>query len=383
MKIGISVVTYYPEKNGVQFVTQSLAEGLVKTGQDVTVITKLFSDCDNETCINGVKVIRCDIRNKNMFHFGDKKQFHQLLLELSKEVEVMVFVCLESVAADWALSILDDIKCQKILYMHGMHRFQWEKIDFKSCRNFIYKILRDLRWGIFYKANERRIAKFDKVIHLHEQDDAFRLFEKKYPGKNYVLENFAEDMFFEKVQREQTVSDYFIYISNYHPGKNQMLLLKAIYLMKNDFKLVFVGSQANDYFYKLIELKDKLDIQYNVKKKVEFLYNIDRKEFPHLLQNAYAYIMTSKREVFPITVVEAMASGIPYISTDVGIVKYLPGGIITESNEADIARNMDELLEDKMKYQRLKEAAEQYAENNLIYSKYISKFEKIISDNKV
>lgn len=43
MKIGISVVTYYPEKNGVQFVTQSLAEGLVKTGQDVTVITKLFS----------------------------------------------------------------------------------------------------------------------------------------------------------------------------------------------------------------------------------------------------------------------------------------------------------------------------------------------------
>ena len=45
MKICISVVTYFPEQNGVQFVTQNLAEGLVKNGHEVTVLTRSFRKC--------------------------------------------------------------------------------------------------------------------------------------------------------------------------------------------------------------------------------------------------------------------------------------------------------------------------------------------------
>ena len=44
-------------------------------------------------------------------------------------------------------------------------------------------------------------------------------------------------------------------------------------------------------------------------------------------------MMTSKWEAFPISIIEAMASGIPFISTDVGIVKFLDGGIIAKSEE--------------------------------------------------
>ena len=39
MKILITVSTYYPKNDGVQNVTQYLAEGLCKLGNDVTVIT--------------------------------------------------------------------------------------------------------------------------------------------------------------------------------------------------------------------------------------------------------------------------------------------------------------------------------------------------------
>ena len=34
--------------------------------------------------------------------------------------------------------------------------------------------------------------------------------------------------------------------------------------------------------------------------------------------------------MFPISIIEAMASGIPFISTDVGCVKYLPGGVVVD-----------------------------------------------------
>ena len=39
MKIVFTVHTYYPNKDGVQYVTQYLAEGLAKLGHDITVIT--------------------------------------------------------------------------------------------------------------------------------------------------------------------------------------------------------------------------------------------------------------------------------------------------------------------------------------------------------
>lgn len=376
MKIGISVATYYPGKDGVQFVTQNLAEGLVKRGHNVTVITGMFPKCEKETFINGVKVLRCNIKNKNMFHFGDKKGFQSKIVQLSKNMEIIIFVSLESVAADWALDILDDIKCQKMLYMHGMHRIQWKSIDFENIQSFCYKILKDIRWGVFYKFNKGKIKKFDKIIHLHRQDESFEYFEKRYPHKNYVLENFAEDMFFDDNQDIQS-SDYYIYVANYFPRKNQKLLLEAFYLMKNNMKLIFVGNCNNKYYYSLIEKKKKMDLKYGVEKDIDFLYGIDRKDLPLLLRNAYAYVMTSRWEAFPITIAEAMASSIPYISTDVGIVKYIPGGLISTSKASDIAQKMDLLWENEEMYQALKKEASSYAKNKFDYNVYLSKFEEI------
>lgn len=378
MRIGISVGTYAPYKNGVQFVTQNLAEGLVRKGHTVTVLTRLAEGYENRQEINGVNVIRCNIRNKHMFHFGDKPGFHKQLIQLSQKVDVMIFVCLESVAADWALSILDKIPCQKILYMHGMHRFKWIKLDFENGKNLTLKILRDIRWGVFYTISRRKIGKFDKIIHLHEQDEAYQLFKKYYFEKNYVLENFAEPMFFERNENSYTKRDYFIYVANYHPGKNQMLLLEAFYCMQHNFKLILVGSEKNKYYDKLLEKKKLLDQKYNTNKNICFLYNISRVKLPDLLQNAYAFVMTSKSEHYPITIIEAMASGIPYISTNVGIVKFLPGGIIVSDNEREIAQSMDVFIEDKNQYEQLRAEAWQYANNNLTIDSYLTKFEQII-----
>lgn len=382
MRVVISVATYYPDKNGVQYMTQALAEGLEKSGHDVTVITKLHQDCGNDAYVNGVRVIRLDIRNKNMFHFGDKEGFCNAVIRESKSADSVVFVCLESVAADWALGILDEIRCQKILYMHGMHRFEWEKIDFSNGKNFIYKLLRDIRWGIFYQWNRRNIAKFDKVIHLHGQDKAYYYFEKRYPGKNYVLENFAEDIFFEREKDEGKAADYYIYVSNYHPRKNQRLLLEAFYLMKHDFKLVFIGSKKNAYYQKLVMRKEALDKKYNVKKDILFLDDISRESMAKYLKEAYAFVMTSKSEFFPIVLLEAMASGIPYISTDVGIVKFLPGGTITPDNKFEVAKNMDQLIENREKYETLKKEAGQQAKNKYAFEQYLTEFNHIVKDER-
>ncbi len=380
MKIGIAVTTYYPEKDGVQFVTQNLAEGLVKNGHEITVITRLYKNCKKEDIINGVRVVRCNIEDKYLLHIGDKAEYQKKILEVAKSADAMVFVRLESVAADWVLKILPQMKCQKILYMHGMHRRKWKKIDFVGVKVFFHKLLKDIRWGIFYQVNQKRIGYFDKIIHLHEKDDSYIFLNARYPNKNYILANFAEDMFFEKLEERRTEkeSKYFIYVANYLFRKNQMLLLKAFYLMKFDSKLIFVGNLHNQYYDSLIKTKEQLDIQYGVKKNIHFLYGIDRKTLSDLLQHAYAYVMTSKWEAFPITIIEAMASGIPFISTDVGVVKYLPGGMVVAENKYDIANAMDNLLDNNAYYQDLRKTAFEYACNHLTYKAYLSEFENIL-----
>lgn len=48
--------------------------------------------------------------------------------------------------------------------------------------------------------------------------------------------------------------------------------------------------------------------------------------------------------MFPISIIEGLASGSAYVSTDVGIVKYLPGGIVV-NNIDEIPKAIDMLIE--------------------------------------
>ena len=51
------------------------------------------------------------------------------------------------------------------------------------------------------------------------------------------------------------------------------------------------------------------------------------------LKNAKAIVLGSRVEKFPVVIIEAMASKIPFISTNVGCVKYFPGGFIVNNRD--------------------------------------------------
>ena len=102
--------------------------------------------------------------------------------------------------------------------------------------------------------------------------------------------------------------------------KDQECLIKSLFILKNKyyknqhfpFKLIIVGVGELEAY-----LKD-LTIEYGLQKFVHFLGA--KRDIPSILMNSDIFILSSKWEGFPLVILEAMASKLPIISTNVGSI---------------------------------------------------------------
>lgn len=97
-----------------------------------------------------------------------------------------------------------------------------------------------------------------------------------------------------------------------------------------DYKLVLIGSAVNGYYELLKKCKAELEQTYG-QRDVEILAAISREETIRLVKQSQVYLLTSISEKFPISLIEGMAAGCAWVSTDVGIDRYLPGGKIANT----------------------------------------------------
>ena len=142
--------------------------------------------------------------------------------------------------------------------------------------------------------------------------------------------------------------------------------------------LVLIGSSNTAYSSKLFKLKQKLDDEYG-KRDVKILCSVPRQKIADYVKNSSLYLLGSKWEAFPISLVEAMAAGKPYLSTDVGIVKYLPGGKIVE-NIDDMAFWIDLLMSNKKIAKTLGNEGRFYAEENFLEDNIVLRLNKLLKE---
>lgn len=380
MRVLITVKTYFPYKDGVQTVTQYLAEGLVRRGIEVCVITSKHPECVDEDVHNGVRIKRFDLNIVHSFYFGEKKMYIKYVKRMVKDFDVLVNVCTQNPFTDILLPILNQLDIKKILYLHGMFEFRQPLFSFKY--TFVQNLQRlwnFARWWYLYFVMGKYFKQYEQVIQLHKQDYAVNFFKKHYNTDSYVIENAAEDMFFNLSRdgKKNKFERYIISVSNYFENKNQEMILEAFYKSNINSRvgLVFIGSEQTEYYTKLIKLNEHLSQGNN--KNVQFLYGISRKEIADYLKNAEFFVMASKSEKFPVSIVEAMASSIAFISTDVGCVQYLPGGIIV-NNVEEMVHAMNKLDSDKSFCEKLAKKGFKYAVENLKVDVCITKFIEIL-----
>ena len=107
-------------------------------------------------------------------------------------------------------------------------------------------------------------------------------------------------------------------IANWMPQKNFDLLIKSLSLVKNqnvNFKCIMIGREITNENYILKNLIKDYDLENNI---ILFGYVSNTNQ---LIRHFDYNILCSNSEGFPNGLIEAMSSGVPCISTDVGDAK--------------------------------------------------------------
>ena len=156
--------------------------------------------------------------------------------------------------------------------------------------------------------------------------------------------------------------------------KGHLYLLQAFDLLCeriHDVQLVIAGVLAEQSYYH--EMLSYIQQSPN-KDKIRLLVNISQDEMFALYTQAKVFALHSQEESQGIALVEAMATGLPVVATNVGGIPYVvthkKTGLLSDySNVQTFSSNLHRLLNDANFYNRLvkyaKSAAKRYLWNNI------------------
>ena len=365
MNILFTVSTYKPHLDGIQAVTTYLAEGLISKGHQVDVITCAYPQLTsvNEEVIDGVRITRMQAKPKSKFSLGKGEEFQKEIMDRQSRYDVMINVASQSAFTEWSLPIMERIKVPMVLHLHSMWNFAILKSDLRGLKPLLSKLYGNIRWGWYYLRYAKAFSRYSTVLQLHEKDHACRFFKRFYGIDSTILENAVEDSFFyhDGIQKKKTI----VYVANYMKGKNQKRCVDLFMRSKipEDWTLLLLGSKKSAYYR---ELRSYCEKRYPdaIDKRIQLLVGLERARLCEIVKESSLFMMTSLVEAFPISIIEGMAAKTPYISTDVGIVKYLNGGVIAHSDEEFIAYlqkyTQNDVARENMAQQAYEEALRHY-----------------------
>jgi glycosyltransferase involved in cell wall biosynthesis len=359
VKILITTEQFYPVQSGVSTAVTSVAKELAVFGHEVTVVTGTLDRKGNE--IENVKIVEFKISGGfGNYYRGEISEYREFVKNF--HCDVIINECVQNWSTDLLLDMLDDLEAKKILHSHG-----FSLLHMSTKNLWAY-----LKAKFYYRNLHNYLKRYDHIFLLHDQT-VETPYLKKHGVKHfsYLPNGVDEGFVIPSLQKKNPT--YLLSISNYFPLKNQEFLLESYYKASTKYPLMLIGSSSlKNYYKKLENLKHLFDKKYGYK-EVVFLWGLQREKTEEYLENASLFLHSSKLEVFPMVIIESMAKGIPFLSTDVGNVAQLAGGMIVENKE-DMAKKIDILLQDSVLRFNMALEGINYVRDHLLWSKIVKKF---------
>ncbi|HCY35795.1 MAG: hypothetical protein DKM50_05935 [Candidatus Margulisiibacteriota bacterium] len=376
-----------PQQGAVQNVATNLADQLAGK-HDTYIVSCLGKDQKQYELINGVHYLRVMHRLKGFYHYVNKLSFNASYYEY---LLTSAFVIKK---------LMPDI-----LIVHN--RPDYVQLLRKHLGNAVKIILHEHNHNIRDMFSERKARRIldetDLIIELSEYSKNYDITEKysKYAGKACVINNAVDSMIFRPYwesenKRRQLRKEHglenktvILFAGAIRERKGIHVLVDAMEKLINDHSdtvlLIAGGSAQNtnatDSFSKKVFKKAK-----QLGDKIKILGFIPHSEMPDIYLMADIFCAPSVwDEPFGLILVEAMATGLPVVSSKRGgipeIVEDRKTGLLVENPEdaISLADSLTTLLNDHKMRTSMGRKGRERVENNFSWKDSAQQLNKILT----
>lgn len=335
MKLLIITEGYYPYVGGLEKIVTEIAQGLnQKCDYEVTVLTSIREK---------MEPFQKEVKGVNIY-------YAPLSVAHGKIEFIKELLCARKIMKELLKNHFDFVSIQYLGYFATLFYSIKTNVPYTISIHG-NDVTKDQ--GILGKFIQKKIVSHSKAV-ISNSHYLANLLEIKLSvcikNKIYVIWNGIQ---LEKYKASKKLADEKVIVSvgRFEYKKGFDILIKAFAeVLKRvpDAKLIIAGN--GDEKSKCMTLTEQLGIS----KKVIFLGQVPNDNIDKVFSKGRVFVCPSRNEPFGIVVLEAMAMGIPVITTDCGGVREIVGNnkygyIVPAENKDAIAEKIIDLLENQDK----------------------------------
>jgi glycosyltransferase involved in cell wall biosynthesis len=190
------------------------------------------------------------------------------------------------------------------------------------------------------------------------------------PARTSVIYHGCDPLFFKSTKSSPNICSfprpYILTVSDIYTHKNYLRMLDAFSLICQadsdlGYDYVFAGANLNKTLFD--SLKERMNSS-DISGRVHYLGEVPYERLPALYQQASLYVLPSQLETFGLTLVEAMASGVPIAASSTSSIPEIAGEAAVyfdPLNIDDIAKTMRSVLQNQSLSRKLIEVGRERA----------------------
>jgi len=373
--------TFWPLSDGVANSAGIYAKTLKQAGFDVTVLTWRRGDLESSAVLNGINIRRlCVAGSANVLdrYRGNLAELETFVRE--QEYDILIVHCWQIWSTDLVLKFSRRYKPKTptVMVSHGLSTntlSTWSaRLKYPFWRRYQKQIVPDMVRAVSKFVVLSDYADEDRFLDVKIARDLGVRYEvvPNVPGYNPVLAKKGPVTEYRQLHKQR----YCLCVGAFNSKKNEMFVLDAfVRASLRNTSLVVVGYRENGYSAKLRRFADK----HSVSDRVFIFSGLSQEEIFFLYEHAWVYLCGSRTECQPIVILDAMASKTPFISTPVGCVPNLPGGLTVKS-PTDMAKALNSLASSEEQYRQLQTDGARAIENVFSKTKVGEKIEGVLRD---
>ncbi|MGL5550634.1 MAG: glycosyltransferase [Culicoidibacterales bacterium] len=202
---------------------------------------------------------------------------------------------------------------------------------------------------LFQLFEKQLYSQFSAIICINQAVyEAMKQWQPSLKERFVIIQNGINVTKFNKAQPiAKTHKIRIVMTAAFRHQKDQDTLVKAMVLLPNDYELLLVGNGERK------EILEQLVAELQLQEKISFLGI--RSDVEQVIKSADVFVLSSHWEGLPLSVIEAMAAGIPIVASEVpGLKETVQGvGLLFEhENPQQLAEIIQTLTADEKLYRK-------------------------------